>query len=276
MPTKRSISFLKSKLLQPALTSHFEVNIPSGSLPSAIKIDKEEQDDLNLFCTEATLPGSSVNVFEVNNDFTGATEKFAHRKMYDGSIDFTFYVDAQKYSAIRFFERWMRYVTGEEGSDRDDGEIRSYKNPSYNYRIRYPDGDGGYRCDGLTISKFERSHKSQIRYTFLKSFPIAVSSMPVSYDASNLLKCTVTMSYVRYFIDEAIVKDPPILSPVFLGAPPPAPPLPNAAPELVGNTNAEDQRFIPTDSASGFRGQVLQPLRDAAGNIVTDLEGNRL
>ena len=79
-----------------------------------------------------------------------------------------------------------------------------------------------------------------------------------------------------YFIDEAIVKDPPILSPVFLAAPPPAPPLPNAAPELVGNTNAEDQRFIPTDSASGFRGQLLQPLRDAAGNIVTDLGGNRL
>ena len=273
MPTKRSISFLKSKLLQPALTSHFEVNIPSGSLPSAVKLDQEDQDDLNLFCTEATLPGSSVNVFEVNNDFTGATEKFAHRKMYDGSIDFTFYVDAQKYSAIRFFERWMRYVTGEEGSDRDDGEIRTYKNPSYNYRIRYPDGDGGYRCDGLTISKFERSHKSQIRYTFLKSFPIAVSSMPVSYDASNLLKCTVTMSYVRYYIDEAIVKDSPK---VFLSPPPPLPPLPEAAPELVGNTSGEDQRFIPTDNPTGFRGQLLEPLRDAAGNIVTDLEGNRL
>ena len=169
-----------------------------------------------------------MNVFEVNNDFTGATEKFAHRKMYDGSIDFTFYVDAQKYSAIRFFERWMRYVTGEEGSDRDDGERRSYKNPSYNYRIRYPDGDGGYRCDGLTISKFERSHKSQIRYTFLKSFPIAVSSMPVSYDTSNLLKCTVTMSYVRYFIDEAIVKDPTIN--IFTSSQ--VPPLPEAAPEL--------------------------------------------
>ena len=120
MPTKRSISFLKSKLLQPALTSHFrEVNIPSGSLPSDIKIDREEQEDLNLFCTEASLPGSSVNTFEVKNDFTGATETFAHRKMYDNFIDFTFYVDAQKYSAIRFFERWMRYVTGEEGSDRD-------------------------------------------------------------------------------------------------------------------------------------------------------------
>ena len=54
----------------------------------------------------------------------------------------------------------MRYITGEE-DDRDDGVKKLYSNPSYNYRIRYPDGDGGYRCDGLTISKFERSHRSQ-------------------------------------------------------------------------------------------------------------------
>ena len=60
MPTKRSISTLKSKLLQPALTSHFEVTIPSGNVPDSIKIEKEEQEDLNLFCTEASLPGSSV------------------------------------------------------------------------------------------------------------------------------------------------------------------------------------------------------------------------
>tara|TARA_Y100000991_G_scaffold52479_1_gene38281 strand:+ start:101 stop:358 length:258 start_codon:yes stop_codon:yes gene_type:complete len=85
------------------------------------------------------------------------------------------------------------------------------------------------------------------------------------------------MSYLRYFILEALVKDPPIPSTVHVGAPPPLPPIP-AAPELdfPGNTNAEDQRFIPTDSATGFRGQLLEGLRDAAGNIVTDLEGNRL
>ena len=277
MPTKRSISTLKSKLLQPALTSHFEVNIPSGSVPNAIKIgDKVEQDDLNLFCTEATLPGSSVNVFEVNNDYTGVTEKFAHRKMYDGSIDFTFYVDAQNYSAIRFFERWMRYTTGEEGSNRDDGEERKYTDFNYNYRIRYPDGVGGYRCEGLTITKFERSHRSRLVYNFVKSFPTAVSSMPVSYDSSNLLKCTVTMSYMRYFILEGLVKDSPIPSTVHVGAPPPLTPSPEAAPELVGNTSGEDQRFIPTDNPTGFRGQLLEPLRDAAGNIVSDLEGNRL
>ena len=211
MPTKRSISTLKSKLLQPALTSHFEVNIPSGSLPRIVRLGREEQEDLNLFCAEASLPGSSINTFEVNNDHTGVTERFGHRKMYDASIDFTFYVDAQKYSAIRFFENWMRYVTGEDDFRRADGETRKSKSndPGYHYRMRYPDGDDGYRCAGLSITKFERSHGSYLRYNFVKSFPIAVNSMPVSYDASNLLKCTVSMSYLRYYINEAIVKDQP-------------------------------------------------------------------
>ena len=32
------------------------------------------------------------------------------------------------------------------------------------------------------------------------SFPLAMNSMPVSYDSSSLLKCTVSLSYVRYVL----------------------------------------------------------------------------
>ena len=52
------------------------------------------------------------------------------------------------------------------------------------------------------IIKFERDHKQSLTYTFIKAYPIAVNSMPVSYDASSLLKCTVSMSYIRYFIGD--------------------------------------------------------------------------
>ena len=73
------------------------------------------QEDLNINCSEASLPGSSIATFELQNDYTGVTERLAHRRMYDDRIDFTFYVDADKYTPIRFFERWMRFVTGESG-----------------------------------------------------------------------------------------------------------------------------------------------------------------
>ena len=38
--------------------------------------------------------------------------------------------------------------------------------------------------------------------TFIGAYPISVSSMPVSYDSSSLLKCSVSMTYLRYVIKE--------------------------------------------------------------------------
>ena len=74
--------------------------------------------------------------------------------------------------------------------------------------MRYPDepigSDGGYTSNGLTITKFEKSywekHSGQIQYQFVKAWPKAMNSMPVSYDSSGLLKCTVSMTYVRYVL----------------------------------------------------------------------------
>jgi len=59
----------------------------------------------------------------------------------------------------------------------------------------------------LEVTKFERTGKgnsyegSTLIYNFVNAFPISVSSMPVSYDSSSLLKCTVSFSYIRYYVD---------------------------------------------------------------------------
>jgi len=212
MPSNRTIAQIKSGLLRPALTSHFEVQIPIGSgnlntLLKGITPDTVAQDVLNISCSEASLPGSSIATFELQNDFTGVTERYAHRRMYDDRIDFTFYVDAEKYTPIRFFERWMRYVTGESGP-RTDGSTIELNNVNYHYRMNFPKE---YRCErGLKIIKFERDYKttlpqhgySSLEYEFIGAYPISVSSMPVSYDSSSLLKCSVSMTYLRYVITE--------------------------------------------------------------------------
>ena len=36
-------------------------------------------------------------------------------------------------------------------------------------------------------------------YNFVNSYPLSITSMPVSYDTSSLLKCTVSFSYIRYY-----------------------------------------------------------------------------
>ena len=197
------IKGLRTKILAPALTSHYEVKIPvgSGTLNSILKaiVGTDGQENLNISCSETNLPGSSIATFEVKNDYAGVTERYAHRRMYDDRIDFTFYVDSNKYLPIRFFEAWMRFVTGESGT-RTDGETRNLANPGYHYRMNFPES---YRCErGLKIVKFERNYRSSLEYEFIGAYPLSVGSMPVSYDGSNLLKCTVSMTYLRYVITE--------------------------------------------------------------------------
>ena len=90
-PKHRKISQIKSSLLRPALTSHFEVFI---DLPPFMKSQQQlnlvQQDKLNLQCTEASLPGSSLATFEINNDHHGVTERHAYRRIFDERIDLHF------------------------------------------------------------------------------------------------------------------------------------------------------------------------------------------
>ena len=74
---------------------------------------------------------------------------------------------------------------------------------NFYYRMKFPKKYKG----GLEITKFEKNLNSQdpvrgrtkpLTYTFIDAFPRTISSMPVTYDASDLLKCTVSFSYTRY------------------------------------------------------------------------------
>lgn len=281
MPSSKTIADLKTKFLKPALTSHYEVTIP---LPEGIKsiASALDQADLNLSCMETSLPGSSLATFEVKNDYTGVTERLAHRRMYDDRIDFTFLVDAEKYFAIRIFEKWMRYIAGED-ADREDGETLTTKGVNYHYRVRYP-GTGadttGYRCtDGLTITKFEKDMRNSLIYEFIGAYPISISSMPVSYESSSLLKCTVSMSYLRYVMTEVVKPDPtPAIKPQAAKADKENTqelPVAQANESKVGNTAGEGTAFVETDSATGDRpGANDGPLLKADGTAAYDSSGN--
>jgi hypothetical protein len=209
MPTVRNIADIKSNLLRPALTSHFEVeiglpigdNFPTFLQQNGVSYNTNDQTQLRLMCSEATLPGSNLATFDINDNFHGVTERHAYRRIYDDRIDLTFYVDAENYLPIRFFETWMKYIVDESTVSGDKGV--GSKDLNYFYRIRYPEGnDGGYTSQGLKVIKFERDYKQKLEYNFIKSFPISITSMPVSYDSSSLLKCTVSMTYIRYVLIE--------------------------------------------------------------------------
>ena len=198
MPRTVKVSDIKANLLRPSTTSHFEVEIP---VPSDSLFDKwkgvGKQDKIQLMCSEASLPGSNLATMDIFNDRTGVTEKHVHRRIFDDRLDLTFYVDAGLYQPIRFFEEWISFITNGRNiaSDENDDALQ---NPNYDYRMRYPDT---YIVDqGLIVRKFEKDMGNTLAYEFIRAFPLSIGSMPVSYESSSLLKCTVSLSYIRYVV----------------------------------------------------------------------------
>ena len=193
-PNTLSISKIKSNLLNLAQTSVYIVKIgPSPGLPSFGEfrgITDSDISDIELLCSETNLPGSSLATHDVTNDYPGVTEKFAYRRIYDDTIDFTFYVDLE-YKVIEYLDTWINYITG-QGSTFTTPE---YVDRTRYYRMNYP---RNYKTDNLYITKFEKNTKSSMTYQFVGAFPINIISTPISYDASSILKCTVSFSYMRY------------------------------------------------------------------------------
>ena len=206
MGTKTSIATIKSTLLKPSLTSFFEVKIgiPPG-LSSWLGIRER---DLNLLCSEVDLPGSQLVTTDITNDFHGVTERRAYRRVFEEETNFTFYVDSTDYTPVKFFERWIEYISNGVG---DQAAPEDLKRSDYFYRMRYPDGDEGYTSQqGLQVRKFERDLKyTGLTYNFVKSYPVSITSIPVSYDGSDILKCTVAMTYIRYVINQGTWEWPP-------------------------------------------------------------------
>ena len=223
MPNRKSLSDIKATILRPAMTSQFMVYV---DFPSKVKTYMKAsprnladpqggvlRSGLNLACSEASLPGSSLATLEQTSDRTGVTERHVHRRMFDDRIDLTFYVDAENYLPIRAFEYWKEYITG----GNEGGDLAA---ANHYYRINYPDDymTGGLGGGELRVVKFERDFDGSFKgnngvvnptangltYHFVRAFPIAVASMPISYDASSLLKCTVSMSYIRYYTENGV------------------------------------------------------------------------
>lgn len=210
--TNVTVNKLRNRILRPSLTSTYSVFIePIQSVTTFLKNQNIpfDRELLELSCSEASLPGSSIATIDINNDYMGVTEKHAYRRLYDDRADFTFYVTLDNnitslsassldYNQIRFFDGWMKYITNEQYA-------KGVNNPAFVSRVQFPDS---YKST-IRIVKYEkdygtgRSAQSNIlAYEFLGAYPVSINSIPVSYDSSSLLKVTVSFVYTRYFITQ--------------------------------------------------------------------------
>lgn len=203
-PSKKVLSDLKASILNPALTSHFQCWFNPPSLVQEWISQKanaglgiaygSNSEFFSVSCSEASLPGSSLATHEINNDYSGVTERHVYRRQYDDRASFTFYVD-HDYNIIYFFENWISYIVNEQFADANG--IPGIENLNHFYRVNFPKQ---YQTE-IYLKKFERDYAGRIlQYRFLNAYPISIDSMPVSYDSSQLLKCTVSFNYSRYIV----------------------------------------------------------------------------
>ena len=99
----------------------------------------------------------------------------------------------------------MNYLTNSTLVTDPENLTRGVDREVFSYRMKFPKQYRG----SLEITKFEKNlnfggvgRTNIMTYKFVNVFPLAINSMPVSYDTSRLLKCTVAMSYSRYFVTQ--------------------------------------------------------------------------
>jgi len=189
---------VKEKLGKLSITNQYQVNFSIlkktiTDYLESIGLDNVKDflsRDAGILCSEASLPASAFATGEVKDNFMGIPQEFAHTRLYT-DIDFTFYVD-QDYTLLRIFEGWMDYIAS--GADSDGiglGQKGFYR------RFKYPND---YKCDTMSITKFEKNLGRTLLYEFVNAFPKSITPIPVTYGTADLLKVTVSFNYDRYVV----------------------------------------------------------------------------
>ena len=225
-PRHYKTSELKSRITNLAQTSVYQIKIqPPAGLFALLKETGRDLDynrageNIELLCDSAVLPGSSFATHEPTNDYAGVTERMAYRRMYDGTLDLSFMVD-RTYNVIEMLDGWLDFISGVGIT----GSRQAYKSRHANYRMTYPEQ---YRTE-LYLTKFEKDVSypddfgdviegildppKQLLYTFVGAFPSSITSTPVSYGPSEVLRINVSFSYMRYVRERKNVQFNPFAS----------------------------------------------------------------
>jgi hypothetical protein len=207
--TFRRIADIKPLFTNLAQTSHYQVQF--GGIPGPVLSyvgrkgvgSRFIAEDAGLLCFSASLPTTNLATATITGNFMGVTENFAHTRQYD-QISLEFYVD-KNYQAIKFMEGWMEFIASGSNNPIDSNlQPLGQNRKDYIFRMQYPEY---YKSDLTKITKFDRDYNQEIQYGFIGLFPRSISSIPVSYQSSDILKMSVTFAYDRYIAGKSLSLD---------------------------------------------------------------------
>ena len=198
--------------ITPAFNNNYDVSINFNKTSGLKKfIDKhgfyDQQDAgtyLALFCSEAILPGSDVQVAQVDGLRQGISQKYATFRRFPDII-LTYYSQTDYYTND-VFNAWMEYISPTNSR---------VENPAFR-RMKYPNT---YKCDMEitafskdtnddfsklnTTSRFNLKLPSSITYKLKNIFPSNIVAAPLAYGRAELIKTTITFKYEQYFVDRS-------------------------------------------------------------------------
>mgnify|MGYP003132276369 CR=1 FL=1 len=214
----------------PAYTNTYDVyvkfNTANGKLVEHIKKQGFESGGdigsyLSLFCSEAVLPGSSIETQEISGLRQGVKTSYATYRAHP-QINLTYYTQKDYYTNA-VFDGKLDFISPVNFSNKttvgnsiDDGNayITSSLNDAAAYRrMRYPEEykcemqvsvfpneylNRGDRLKEISINAAESSTPSTMTYFIKNAFPTNIVSAPLEYGDAALLKTTVTFAYDFY------------------------------------------------------------------------------
>ena len=155
---------------------------------------------MNLLCTQAEIPGTSYLTTQAVGHHQGVQEIFPTLRQFP-PLNLTFYVDAD-HLILEVMESWMSYINPLSTNSAD---------PRTFGRLSYPET---YK-ETVHVSKFERdtflegkntagdsiSTTSASHYEFVNVWPQNMQSIRISYGQSSIMRCSIALSYDRFFTD---------------------------------------------------------------------------
>ena len=186
--------------VNPALNNNYDVFInfdkAQGGLKSFIDghgfYDQQNAGSyLALFCSEAVLPGSDIQVGQIDGLRQGISQKYATFRRFPDVL-LTYYSQTDYYTND-VFNAWMEYMSPTNSR---------VKNNAYR-RMKYPET---YKCDMeitafskdtmdnfsklIKTSRFGTKLPSSITYKLKNVFPSNIVAAPLAYGRAELIKTT--------------------------------------------------------------------------------------
>lgn len=172
----------------------------------------EPGDNLALFCSEAVLPGSSLQTAAVSGLRQGVTQNYAVYRRYP-DFNLTFYAQKDYYTQ-EIFNAWLEYISPIQIEDRNHGSIDRQRSRDNAFKkLKYP---RSYKCE-MEITAFssdflmpnsrqdpqsdvDKRTPNYITYYMKNCFPSNIIAAPLAYGNAELVKTTVSFKYDYFTI----------------------------------------------------------------------------